>query len=236
MNMFGHEVVEKSALMDYEACVHVCVCAFTPDACQSEWSLGIVVFWEQLTVTSGTALALLWIFIYFLFNHVFVDHLKKILPSFFALSGDQKHNGSPSSIPSGPFFPTKTKLIQPLLIGFVIFFFVSFYFVISLRDSLPAQLWRLVKVPGRRICRYCMISSIMPVCKHPLCSNTGKRIRKVDRVLLLVCAKLSTWMVEQGTSADCSPFRQKRSLNSSSCVCEVAVNLQEEPNGGKEVP
>ncbi len=80
-----------------------------------------------------------------------------------------------------------------------------------------------------------MISSIMPVCKHPLCSNTGKRIRKVDRVLLLVCAKLSTWMVAQGTSADCSPFRQKSSQNSSSCVCEVGMNLQEEQHRGKEI-
>lgn len=89
------------------------------------------------------------------------------------------------------------------------------------------------KLPGRRKCRYCMISSIMPVCKHPLCLNTGKRIRKVDRVLLRVCAKLSTWMVAQGTSADCSPFRQKSSQNSSSCVYEVGLNLQ---HRRKEVP
>lgn len=54
-----------------------------------------------------------------------------------------------------------------------------------------------------------MISSIMPMPKNPLCSNTGKRITKVDRVLLLVCAKLSTWMAAQGNSADCSPLRQK---------------------------
>lgn len=63
-----------------------------------------------------------------------------------------------------------------------------------------------------------MVSSIMPVCKHPLCLNTGKRIREVDRVLLLVGATLGTWMVAQGTSADCSARRQRRSQNSSSCA------------------
>lgn len=114
--------------------------------------------------------------------------------------------------------------------------FCFLVFVISLRASLPAQLWRLGNcLAGGNAGtawspQLCLCVSILFV------SNTGKRIRKVDRVPLLVCAKLSTWMAAQGTSADCSPFRQKNSQNSSSCVCEVGMNLQEEQHRGKEVP
>lgn len=68
-----------------------------------------------------------------------------------------------------------------------------------------------------------MISSIMPAPEHRLCSSTGKRISKVDGVLLLVCARLSACMVAQGQS----PFRQKRSLNRSSCICEAWKKLGE---------
>lgn len=66
-----------------------------------------------------------------------------------------------------------------------------------------------------------MNSSIMPAPEHRLCSSTGKRISKVDEVLLLVCARLSTCMVAQGQS----PFRQKSSQNRSSRICEVWRNL-----------
>lgn len=155
MNSFGHQVGEKSALMDYVLCslqasVCVCVwlcilvCVFTPDVCQSERSLGILVFWEQLTVTSGAALALLWIFIYFPFNHVFVDHLKKSCRVFCSEWESKTQRVSLVNIIRAILSHKDiANSASVLLIDFVIF--VSLFFVISLRDSLPAQLWRLGK-------------------------------------------------------------------------------------------
>lgn len=111
-------------------CVHtcVCLCVFTPVVCQSEWSLGIAIFLE-LTVTSGTACALLWIFIYFLFNHVFVDHLRKILQSYYSEWGSKTQRVSlVNNIRAIIFHKDVANLASVLLIGFVIFvsLFLSF--------------------------------------------------------------------------------------------------------------
>lgn len=70
----------------------------------------------------------------------------------------------------------------------------------------------------------------MPVCKHPLCSSTSERIRKVDWVLFPVFAKLSTWMVARGTSADPSSFTQKKQPEQFQLCLRSGYEL------GKEVP
>lgn len=81
-----------------------------------------------------------------------------------------------------------------------------------------------------------MISSIMPMPKNPLCSNTGKRITKVDRVLLLVCAKLSTWMATQGTLPIAPLSEKKPSQNSSSCFFYEEKGNSEEETTTKRSP
>lgn len=125
--------------------------------------------------------------------------------------------GLPCQRHQGPFFfHTKTANLALMLLIIV----VSLFSVIL---SQPSQLQRLRNCRGRRKSRYRMISSIMPAPEHRLCSSTGKRISKVDGVLLLVCARLSACMVAQGQS----PFRQKSSLNRSSRICEARKKLGE---------